>query len=165
MIWTKTHLFWIRASTHAHQRAFLGQSIPLELLQLITFYWWVLKVSSAFSIETFSEIWWIFLKQHYKELHFKRNSRDCEALLRVLKTFLLLAVGIITNTRIMLICSREGFDPMFAVTDVCLKKEPCCSQWRTCFFPIRNAIELTGPRLSKMHMQIVCWFGAKAWKS
>lgn len=50
----------------------------------------------------------------------------------VLKTFLLLAVGIVhtgpdhptDNTRSVLICSREGFDPTFAVTDVCPKKAP-----------------------------------------
>lgn len=64
--------------------------------------------------------------------YIKRNSWDCEALLCVVKTFLLLAVGIIhtapdhptSNAKSILICSRDRFGTMFAVTDVCPKKAP-----------------------------------------
>lgn len=83
----------LRVYMHKHQRAFLRQSILLKLFQLIALYWFSLKVSTAFSIETFSDILLIFLKQLNYKTALERKGWDCEVLLCVVATFLL-AVGI-----------------------------------------------------------------------
>lgn len=97
-----------------------------------------MKVSSAFSIETFSEKTIIFLETTLPQKNTLKETvgigKHCFVIL--LKTFVVLAVGMVhtvpehptASTRSGLVCSREGFAPMFAITDVCPKKAPCYSQ-------------------------------------
>lgn len=82
----------------------------------------------------------------------------------LLKTFVVLAVGTVhavpehpaASTRSGLVCSREGFAPMFAITDVCPKKAPMLLTVMYVPLTISNAARLVGTCLSKMHMEVVC---------
>lgn len=82
----------------------------------------------------------------------------------LLKSFPLLAVGMMlaapghptASTRSGLVCSREGFAPMFAATDVCPKKALMLLTVMYVPLTVSSAVDLMGTRLSKMHMEVVC---------
>lgn len=106
---------------------------------------------------------------NFLETTFPRSSTLKEAVGTVqhysvilLKTFLFLGMmhtvpeHPTASTGSRLVCSRGGFAPIFAVTDVCPRKALMLLTVMYVPLTIGNAVDPMGACLSQRHMEVVC---------